>query len=110
MKLWNTYINNVDGCSCQKLVHIPTDEAMIFATIDEPSRAPLDNHAFCFAIYFAAAVSLNVTEASNAFGSEPSPHLLNFKLGMEQSLAQANYLDQPTVTALRALAIYLVCV
>lgn len=108
MKLWNVYINNVDCHSCQKLLHIPTDEAKVFSAIDKPNEAPLENHALCFAIYYCALVALDDTEAYPILGGERSPHLLNFKVGLEQSLAQADYLDRPTVTSLRALAIYLV--
>ncbi|KAK6367947.1 hypothetical protein LTS17_010100 [Exophiala oligosperma] len=107
MRLWNVYVTNVDCDACQKLLHVPTDEAKVFSTVDKPNEAPLDNHALCFAIYYCAVVALDDADAYPILGGERAPHLLSFKIGLEQALAQADYLDQPTVTSLRALAIYL---
>lgn len=39
---------------------------------------------------------------------ERESNLYQFKIGFEQALAQADFLDNPTVTLLHALGIYLV--
>ncbi|KAF5968661.1 hypothetical protein FBULB1_10615 [Fusarium bulbicola] len=58
IELWNIYLNNVEIILGMKLTHIPTDEVRVYSTIDDPVTAKLDDLAFCYSIYFAAAVSL----------------------------------------------------
>jgi hypothetical protein len=109
VRLWNIYVDNVDGCAGLKLLHLPTDEIKVWTTIDSPAEAPLENHALCLAIYFAATVSLDDRETQVVVGRDKCAHLLSFKMGLEQAFAQGDFLDRPTLTGLHALAIYLVC-
>ena len=108
VKLWNTYVNNVDGCTGLKLLHIPTDEVKIYSTIEQPVGAPLDHHALCLAIFYATTITLEENEALDLLGQARSIQLLKFKVGLEQAFAQGDFLDRPTLTGLHALAIYLV--
>lgn len=110
VRLWNLYVNNVDGCAGLKLLHLPTDEVRIYSTIDEPVSAPLDNHALCLAIFYATTITLDDKEAHEILEQERCTQLLKFKIGMEQAFAQGDFLDRPTMTGLHALAIYLVCI
>jgi len=109
LRLWNIYVNNVECCAGLKLLHLPTDEVKVYSTIDEPTKAPLENLALCLAIYFASIVSLDDGEAQAVLGQDKRICLLSFKLGLEQAFAQGDFLDRPTLTGLHALAIYLVC-
>jgi hypothetical protein len=108
VRLWNVYVHNVEGCAGLKVLHLPTDEVKVYSTIDRPATASLDNLGLCFAIYFASTVSLDEGEAKTVFADSPQTNLLDFKLGLEQAFAQGDFLDRPTLTALHALAIYLV--
>ena len=108
MRLWNTYLSNVDGCTGLKLLHVPTDEVKVYSTIASPSTASFENLALCFAIYFAAAVSLDDDGAMSMFSQNSHSSLLDFKLGLEQSFAHGDFLNRPTLAGLLALAIYLV--
>lgn len=108
VKLWNTYVNNVDGCTGLKLLHLPTDEVKVYSTIEQPVSAPLDNHALCLAIFYATTITLDDKEALEILGQERCTQLLKFKIGLEQAFAQGGFLDRPTLTGLHALAIYLV--
>lgn len=108
VRLWNLYVNNVDGCAGLKLLHIPTDEVKIYSTIHQPLSAPFDNHALCLAIFYATTITLDDKEAHEILEQERCTQLLKFKIGMEQALAQGDFLDRPTMTGLHALAIYLV--
>lgn len=105
IELWNIYLSNVEIILGLKLTHIPTDEVRIYSTIDDPATAKLDDLAFCYSVYFAAAVSL---EESTALFSDKTNELQRFKMGIEQAFAHADFFNRPTLTGLRALAIYLV--
>ena len=108
VKLWNTYVNSVDGCAGLKLLHVPTDEIKVYSTIDNPSGAPFENQALCLAIYYAATISMEDGDAQAILVLDKCAQLLSFKIGMEQALAQGDFLDRPTQTALLAMTIYLV--
>ncbi|KAF5681459.1 hypothetical protein FCIRC_5547 [Fusarium circinatum] len=105
IELWNIYLNNVEIILGMKLTHIPTDEVTVYSTIDDPVTAKLDNLAFCYSIYFAAAVSL---EEPTSLFLDKTRELQRFKMGIEQALAHGDFFNRPTLTGLRALAIYLV--
>ncbi|KPM46532.1 hypothetical protein AK830_g115 [Neonectria ditissima] len=107
VKLWNIYVDNVDGCMGLKLLHLPTDEVRVYSVISDPTKASLEELAFCFAIYFASTVSLDGPVAQVTLGQDKHTFLLQLKLGLEQSFAQGDFLDCPNLTGLFALAIYL---
>ncbi|KAL9564699.1 hypothetical protein ACKAV7_011151 [Fusarium commune] len=102
IELWNIYLNNVEIILGLKLTHVPTDEVRVYSTIDEPTNAKFDDLAFCYSIYFAAAVSL---EESTPL-LDNATELQRFKMGIEQTFAHADFFNRPTLTGLRALAIY----
>ncbi|KAF4440981.1 hypothetical protein FACUT_3010 [Fusarium acutatum] len=104
IELWNIYLNNVETILGLKLTHIPTDEVRVYSTIDDPNSAKFDDLAFCYSIYFAAAVSL---EESPLLFLDKSTELQRFKMGIEQAFAHGDFFNRPTLTGLRALAIYL---
>ncbi|RMJ15488.1 hypothetical protein CDV36_004842 [Fusarium kuroshium] len=106
-ELWNTYVSNVENCLGLRILHIPTDEVKVYSAIHNPTRAPFDDLAFCFAIYFASTISLEEPDAPSMLILDKPRQLQLFKFGLEQALAQGDFLDQPTLTGLRALAIYL---
>lgn len=81
----------------------------MYATINDPSAAPLDHLALSFAIYFSATVSVEEAEAPATLGQDRISLLRRFKMGLEQAFAHGDFLDCPTITGLTALAIYLVC-
>ena len=102
-------MQNVESCIGLKLLHLPTDEVKVYSIIDDPIAASPDNLALSFAIYFSAIVSLDGPEAQVILEQDKHMLLLRFKLGLEQAFAYGDFLDRPTMTALHALAIYLVC-
>ncbi|PQE29569.1 fungal specific transcription factor protein [Rutstroemia sp. NJR-2017a BBW] len=108
VRLWRIYVDNVEGWMGLKVLHIPTDEVKVYATIDDPSSAPPQSLAFNFAIYFAAIVSMDDSEAFSILGMEKTTLLVQMKDGLEQSFAHGDFLNHPTIVGLHALAIYLV--
>lgn len=104
VELWNIYLNNVEIILGPKLTHIPTDEVRVYSTIDDPVTAEFDDLAFCYSVYFAAAVSLDDSTAL----LEKTAELQRFKMGIEQAFSHGDFFNRPTLTGLRALAIYVV--
>ncbi|QKD61627.2 uncharacterized protein FOBCDRAFT_192088 [Fusarium oxysporum Fo47] len=104
IELWNIYLNNVEIILGLKLTHIPTDEVKVYSTIDDPVTEQFDDLAFCYSIYFAAAVSL---EDTTSLFLDKTTELERFKMGIEQAFAHGDFFNRPTLTGLRALAIYL---
>ena len=108
VRLWTTYVNNVESCAGLKFLHLPTHEVQVYATINDPSKATHEDLALCFAIYFDATISLDEGEARVLFEIDKCAYLLGFKIGLEQAFAHGDFLNNPTLTGLHALAIYLV--
>ena len=128
VRLWGLFVDRVDGCSCLKLLHVPTDQVRVFAAIHDPAAVMYDDLALAFAIYYAARVADDDAADGECEGGENGNNqdgdrseqqqqghesrareaeLLQYKLGLEQSLAHSDFLDRPTLTGLLALAIYL---
>lgn len=105
-RLWTIYVENVEACAGLKLLHQPTDEIKVYSVIDNPASASPENLSLAFAIYFASTVSLSPAEAGVILEHDKNTTLLQFKLGLEQSFAHADFLDRPTISGLHALAIY----
>ena len=106
LRLWKTFLERIDVC--YKIIHIPTDEIDVFTAINGPSDASVQTLALCFAIYYASVVVLDDCDVAALFQGNRILALHQFKLGLEQALAQARFLEQPTVRLLQAIAIYLV--
>lgn len=108
VRLWNIYNDNVEACAGLKILHRPTDEVRVYSVISSPSTASLEDLSLSFAVYFASTIALDPAEAEMLLGHDKTAACLQFKLGLEQSFAHSQFIDQPTVTGLHALAIYLV--
>ena len=90
------------------MLHLPTDEIKVYSVIDSPHAASFDDLALCYAIYFAATLSLEDRDSGTVLGTDKNSSLLVFKYALEQALAHGGLLDRPTITSLHALAIFLV--
>ncbi|KAK2606258.1 hypothetical protein QQS21_003306 [Conoideocrella luteorostrata] len=105
-QLWTVYVEVID--TLHKLIHVPTTEILVYTVINSPERASNDALALSFAIYYAAAVALEEREdCIQLLGEDWNSALLRFKAGLEQTFAQADLLENPTVVILQAMAIYL---
>lgn len=110
LRLWSIYVDIVENGSGQKLLHVPTDEIKVCTTINDPKNASLENLALCFAVYYMAVVAIDEDEAQLIFGHSKAVSLAQFKTGLEQAFAHSDFFDNPTLTGLYALVIYMVCV
>ncbi|KAK4118252.1 hypothetical protein N657DRAFT_628720 [Parathielavia appendiculata] len=108
LRLWNTYLERIEACSGIKILHVPTEEVRICATIENPAGAQPEDLAMCYSVFFAAMAVLQPTEAQ-ALLQQDDPFTVQFrcKTGFEQALAEAEVLDKPTFPMLCALTLYL---
>jgi hypothetical protein len=104
--LWQTFLQNVDNFN--KVLHIPTAQVPVFTAINDPLRANAAVNALLFSIYFGAVISMTPDEVASILGQDKTSALDRFKLGLERSLVQSNFLEAPGLTALQALALFLV--
>ncbi|EXM14221.1 Zn2-C6 fungal-type DNA-binding domain [Fusarium oxysporum f. sp. vasinfectum] len=105
MKLWKVFVESVDAC--EKVLHIPTSEVLVYKVLQDPSKASAEDLGLCFSVYYAAAIALPPDEADHVLEEERTQSLHRYKVGLEQALAQADFLENPTLALLHAVAIYL---
>ncbi|SCO86079.1 uncharacterized protein FRV6_10206 [Fusarium oxysporum] len=108
MKLWKVFVESVDAC--EKVLHIPTSEVLVYKVLQNPSKASAEDLGLCFSVYYAAAIALPPDEADHVLEEERTQSLHRYKVGLEQALAQADFLENPTLALLHAIAIYLVSI
>ncbi|KAH6657802.1 fungal-specific transcription factor [Truncatella angustata] len=106
MQLWKIFVDYIDMTI--KVLHIPTDEILVYTAIDNPEAASAEVLALCYAVYCISVLAVDENEVQSTLSEDKISSLKRFKLGFEQSLARADFLDNPTVTLLKALSIYLV--
>lgn len=73
----------------------------------DPSALNPTDSALLFAIYYAAITSMEETDVSLNFGTTRAKLNLKFRIGFEQAMAAADFLNNPTLTLVQALTIFL---
>lgn len=108
LRLWNVYVKSVDPVL--KILHIPTVQSTVIATILEPRSAPSSTVALTFAIYFAAVTALCHDNNNDPIDLpwEKQTLLKRYKISLDRLLLVTDLMNQPEMTALQALAIYVV--
>ncbi|WXC58019.1 hypothetical protein SNK03_003917 [Fusarium graminearum] len=104
IRLWKVFADCVDVCA--KVTHLPTSETIIYTVTRDPTQASIENLTFCFAIYYSSVTASTPEDALSITGEDRKKALQRYKVCLEQSLAQADFLNNPTITLLQALAIY----
>lgn len=110
LRLWNVYVKSVDPVV--KVLHIPTAQSTVLATIMEPRSAPSSTVALTFAIYFAAVTALchdNTQEPIDLL-CERKALLKRYKTALDRLLMVTDLMNRPDMPALQALAIYVVSI
>lgn len=108
LQLWNVYVKSVDPVL--KVLHIPTVQSTVVATILEPRSAQSSTVALTFAIYFAAVTAL-CHDTSNEpidLPCEKRELLKRYRASLDRLLMVTELMSRPEMTALQALAIYVV--
>jgi hypothetical protein len=102
------YVKSVDPVL--KILHIPTVQSTVIATIVDPRSARSSTVALTFAIYFAA-VTVLCHDSNNdpiELPCEQMTLLKRYKMSLDRLLMVPELMNQPEMTALQALAIYVV--
>ena len=108
LRFWDVYVKSVDPVL--KILHIPTVQSTVVATILEPRSARSSTVALTFAIYFAAVTALchdNNNESVDLPCDKPTL-LKRYKISLDRLLIVTDLMNRPEMTALQALAIYVV--
>lgn len=108
LRLWTVYAERVDPVL--KILHIPTAQSAMIAMISGPKQTNHSLEALAFAVYFAAATSLSENEMSTISVDSRQGFLQKCKLGLNQAITKADFLNEPNMTTLQALAIFAVSV
>ncbi|KAJ3940630.1 uncharacterized protein N0V96_009639 [Colletotrichum fioriniae] len=105
IELWRNYVDNIEICN--KVLHRPTAEVLVYTAIDDPRNATSEALAVMFAIFFVSTVVLEPNSVQSFTGEDKVTSLHRFKTGLEQAFAKADFLEHPSVKLLEALSVYL---
>ena len=108
LRLWTVYVKSVDPVL--KILHIPTAQSVVVATILDPRSAESSTVALTFAIYFAAVTAIGHEDKDEAIElpCEKPVLLKRYKMSLDRLLMVPDLMNRPCMTALQALAIYVV--
>ncbi|KAL7914486.1 hypothetical protein GGI35DRAFT_147423 [Trichoderma velutinum] len=106
LRLWNVYVRSVDPVV--KILHIPTIQSAVVATILDTRSAQPSMLALTFAIYYAAVTALCHHDCDEPVDlSWEKPVLLKrYQTALDRLLVTSDFLNRPDMTGLQALAIY----
>lgn len=106
--LWQMFMDNVDPLV--KIVHIPTTQRQILRASQNLDTVPPAIEGLMFSIYFAAAASIHCDSSYQQILGEDRQILLNrYRFGVEQALAKASFMSNPSIATLQSLVLYLIC-
>ncbi|KAJ5526183.1 hypothetical protein N7494_012833 [Penicillium frequentans] len=107
LPLWQIYVNSVDPVL--KILHIPTAQSAVIATILNPKSAGRSMVALTYAIYFAAITALEDGSEEITLPLEKKDLLKRYRLPLERLLIDTDVMNSPEMTSLQALAIFVTC-
>lgn len=88
-------------------VHMPTIRKMVRSSRGPTPKIGLKHQALLFSIYYASITSMEDDDVSINFGATKAELNLKFRRGLEQALAQADFLNDPDIVLVQALIIFL---
>ncbi|KAI0140204.1 hypothetical protein GGR57DRAFT_509487 [Xylariaceae sp. FL1272] len=108
--LLDVFSENVNGVI--QIVHMPTiskvaRHATRHTRGTDMSRLSPVNEALLFAVYYAAVTSMEEEDIAINFTSSKTELNLKYRLGLEQALAKADFLNVPDLGLVQAFAIFL---
>ncbi|OJJ43035.1 hypothetical protein ASPZODRAFT_136578 [Penicilliopsis zonata CBS 506.65] len=91
-----------------QILHMPTITRMVrdLRGSDEASLTP-SNEALMLSIYYAAITSMEEDDVMTNFGSSKQDLNVKYRRGLEYALAAADFLNEPDLVLVQALAIFL---
>ena len=108
LALCELYLSNVDVVF--KVLHAPTLRKMVTDLASRLEDIPNDDYVepLLFAMYYAAITTLTDEQCLQHFGNRRDSLLARYRSGMEQALANADFLNTTELGTLQALSIFLV--
>lgn len=107
LRLWDIYVKSVDPVV--KILHIPTVQSTVLATLLDPRSAHRSTVMLTFAIYYAAVTVLYYSDDENVdLGCEKPVLLKRYQTVLDRLLVTPDLMSGPDITGLQALAIYVV--
>ncbi|KAF5871563.1 putative fungal specific transcription factor domain-containing protein [Botrytis fragariae] len=104
--LLNVYCENIHVF--MRIVDIPAITDMIRELRGNKGKELTPtNEALMFSIYYATVTSMEEDEVISNFGCTKSELSFKYRLGLENSLAKADFLSEPDITLVKALLIFL---
>ena len=108
LRLWDIYVTLVDPVV--KILHLPTVQSTVIATILDPKSAQVSTVALTFAIYYAAVTALHHNNGDEPVDLPFEKQVLwkRYQTALDRLLVTPNFMTRPDIPGLQALAIYLV--
>jgi hypothetical protein len=89
------------------VVHMPSIRKMVRSSRGSKPQLALKHQALLFSIYYAAITSMEDDDVLNNFGATKIDLNLKFRRGLEQTLARADFLNDPDIVHVQTLTIFL---
>ncbi len=89
------------------LPHMPSLKKTLQSRRNRQSDLSPGEEALMFSVFYAAICSLDEDEVTASFNSSRSELMLKYRKGLEQALAAADFLNNPTGTLVQAFVIFL---
>ena len=108
LQLCDLYASNVDPIF--KILHIPTMQRLVSTKSANPNQIPPGepSTALLFAIYYSAITTLTEKECLATFENGKETLLARYRTGVENGLANADFIRRPNFCSLQALTIFMV--
>lgn len=90
-----------------RIFHAPTLIRLFWSAVVAPDRLTKETEALLFAIYYAAAISIDTTQCADVIGEPRNVVVERYKFAAEQALARANLLNTHSTLLLQAAVLYL---
>ncbi|KAM0281219.1 hypothetical protein ACHAQH_003650 [Verticillium albo-atrum] len=104
--LVDVFSENVNFCI--QIVHLPALKDMIRDMRGKnPASISPSDEALAFAVYYAAVTSMGDEDVASSFGATKAELNYKFRLGLELSLAKADFIRLPSLPLLQAFIIFL---
>ncbi|EXK75975.1 hypothetical protein FOQG_19263 [Fusarium oxysporum f. sp. raphani 54005] len=102
--IWQTYVENVD--SFIKVLHVPTVSKLVHECHGNVDLLPSFMDPLMFSISFAAIKSLTSEEVQIHFQLDKKDLVSRFRIGAEESLSQADFINTKELSVVYAFLIY----
>ncbi|KAL7795308.1 fungal-specific transcription factor domain-containing protein [Trichoderma ceciliae] len=104
-RLWQLYLDRVNPLF--KVIHVPTLQPYVMEAANNMSALPLHYQALLFSIFAMASLSMTSTECIQTIGISREAAIQKFNTGTKSALIKYSFLKNHNMTALQALALYL---